>query len=80
MIKFFILFMFASNLHPLFAKEIPELKSEAKDKSAEKIFTQAEFDEKLNKKLLEEVAKIKKTGLVELTQALLKREQAIVEQ
>jgi flagellar motility protein MotE (MotC chaperone) len=77
-IKFIFSFLFLAFSCLAFGegKEIKEIKA---TNASEKIYTQKEFDESLNKKLLEEVQKIKKTGLVELTQSILNREQALLE-
>lgn len=45
--------------------------------SDEKIYTQKELDQELDKRLKEEVTRIKQTGLVELTNEILEREKQI---
>jgi len=73
---FYWIMVFSSHDSFSEGKEIKDIKANT---GQDKIYTQKDFDEKLNKKLLEEVSKIKKTGLVELTQAILQREQSLIE-
>jgi len=47
------------------------------DKPAEKTYTQQQFDDEVDKKLKEEVQRIKQKGIVELTNEILERENNI---